>query len=122
MQIGPNRGIWDGRGAMASGWESEGLGFELQQLQATFESNKNILSLKDPLKIPNFSIFSLWFKRNLFGLGQKVFGSNVGQLLLFTVGQRYARVGSGPISIIIVSPEGWVVFFNTVFILCKIKW
>jgi len=83
MQIGPNRGIWDGRGAMASGWESEGLGFELQQLQATFESNKNILSLKDPLKIPNFSIFSLWFKRNLFGLGQKVFGSNVGQLLIY---------------------------------------
>jgi len=40
-------------------------------------------------KNPNFSIFSLRFKKNLIGSGQRQVG------LLFTAIQKYARVGSG---------------------------
>jgi len=45
---------------------------------------------KFPLKIPNFTIFPLWVKKNCFGLGQRWAG------LLFTADQKYARVRSGP--------------------------
>jgi len=49
---------------------------------------------KFPLKIPDFSIFSNRIKKNLIRSGQKVPGSKWISLL-FTAGQRYARVGSG---------------------------
>jgi len=49
-----------------------------------------------PRKCQIFQFFSLQVEKNLFGLGQKVPGSKAGQHL--TAGQKYARVGSGPIS------------------------
>jgi len=54
---------------------------------------------KFPLKIPNFSIFSLWVKKYL---GQRRVS------LLFTVDQKYARVGSGLIftAYILFAPLG----------------
>jgi len=45
---------------------------------------------KFPLKIPNFSIFSLWLKKSPL-VGSK----STWIRLLFTVGQKYARVVSG---------------------------
>jgi len=68
--------IFSGLGQPGSGWVSHlwfGFGFG-----------------KFPLKTSNFSIFSLWVKKNLLGSGQKVPGSRAGWLL-FT-----AWVGSGP--------------------------
>jgi len=38
---------------------------------------------KFPLKMSNFSVFSLQVKKNLFGLGQKVPGSKLGQPLIY---------------------------------------
>jgi len=51
-----------------------------------------------PLKIPNFSIFCPADQKNIIGSGQKVPGSQPGWAFLFTLGQKYVRVGSGPIS------------------------
>jgi len=53
---------------------------------------------KFPLKIPNFSIFSFWIKKISSGRVQKYLGQRRVSLL-FTASQKYAWVGSGPISL-----------------------
>jgi len=55
---------------------------------------------KFPLTTSNFPIFFSSDQKNLFGPGQRAVGP------LFTVGQKYARVGSGPISTIYYSMGG----------------
>jgi len=52
-----------------------------------------------PFKCQIFQFFALWVKKNLFGLGQKVPGSEAGQPLIYC-GSKVSSglVGSGPIS------------------------
>jgi len=56
-----------------------------------------------PQKSQLFQFFSLRIKRNLIGLGQKIPGSKPGHPFL-AAGQKYAQVGSGPISSMMVYP------------------
>jgi len=58
------------------------------------------------LKMSNFSIFSLWLKKNLFGLGRKVPGSKMGQPLIYCG----SKVGSGRVMSGPISTEGQQVF------------
>jgi len=54
---------------------------------------------KFPLKKSKLTIFSFWAKKNIFGPGQKVPGSKVGQLLIYCESKvSSSRVGSVPIS------------------------
>jgi len=63
-------------------------------------------------KHPKFFNFSLLVKKYLFGTRQKVPGSKTGWPLIYA-GQKYDRVGSGPISLCLPWPQpklGYLIF------------
>jgi len=70
-----------------------------QPPRVPWTSVKNFLFWKFPLKISNFSIFSLQVKKNLFGSGQKVPGSKMDRPLIYCLSKvcsGWVGLGQGP--------------------------